>query len=80
MLGSSAKTLIKLKRSSTTKPNQEINKLISNDFIPFTLLYQEGNMELIAPNFQTYKTLEGALEEILKYRKNLNSILKYIDQ
>lgn len=79
MLGSSAKTLIKQKKNSVSKPNQEINKLINVEYIPFILLYQDGNMELIAPNYQTYKTLEGAVEEIVKNRKNLNSVFKYID-
>jgi uncharacterized protein YegP (UPF0339 family) len=76
MLNSSSKAIIKQKKNSTSKPNQDLSKLIQNEYIPFMLLYANGKIDLIAQNYTMFKALEGAIEEIQKNRKILNSILK----
>ena len=79
MLGSSTKSFIKQKRNSTSRANQEIGKLIINEYIPFMLLFTDGKLDVIAHNYTIFKSIEGALEEIIKNRKGLSSILKNCD-
>jgi hypothetical protein len=76
MLNSSSKAIIKQKKTTTSKPNQDLSKLIQNEFIPFMLLNANGKIDLIAPNYTMFKALEGAIEEILKNKKIVSSILK----
>lgn len=79
LLSSSAKTLLKQKKNASIKPNQEISKLIKSDYIPFTLLYTDGKLDLISPTYQVFKCIEAAVEEIIKNKKNLLGILKYME-
>lgn len=80
VLTSSAKQIIKNKKSLTKKPNSEIEKLVQNDYIAFTIIYTEGSMEVIAPNFALFSTFQAAFEEIIKHRKNIFAYLKQNDK
>lgn len=76
MLSNSAKQIIKNKKNLTKKPNSEIEKLVQNDFIPFTILHSEGSMDVIAPNFAIFSTFQTALEELIKQKKSIIPYLK----
>jgi hypothetical protein len=76
MLNNSSKAIIKQKKTATSKPNQDLSKLIQNEYIPFMLLNANGKIDLIAQNYTMFKALEGAIEEITKNKKVINSILK----
>jgi hypothetical protein len=79
LLNAISKNIIKIKKTETIKPNQEIKKLIDSEQIPLVLLYENGKADLIAPSYQTFIILEAALEEILKNKKNLMGILKFLE-
>ncbi len=78
LLCTSAKNTVKQKKSINARPNGEITRLIADtEYIPFNLLLTTGNIDLIASNYLTFKSFEEAVEEIVKRRKTLISILKY---
>jgi hypothetical protein len=79
LLNSVSKNIIKSKKSASIKPNQEIKKLIDSDHVPLVLLHDNGKIDIIAPFYQTFIILEAALDEILKNKKNLNGILKNLE-
>ena len=72
LLPESSKAILKSKKNITRKPNQELNKLVNNDYIPFTFMFSDGCLDLIAPNYQIYKTFEDGVDECIKNKKNLN--------
>ncbi len=77
IISNTTKNLIKNKKSTSTRPNQEVNKLMANtDYIPFILTHTDGKIDLISQNYQGFYIFESALEQILKNKKNLSSILK----
>ncbi len=78
LLGAAAKSLIKLRKSKSSKANLDVNKLVRPDYIQFILLFKDGKMELIAPSYQVFKNFEAALEEIIKLGKNLKEVLNYL--
>ena len=77
MLSNSAKQIIKNKKSLTKKPNSEIEKLVQSEFIVFTVLFTDGSMDLIAPNFAVFSTFQTSIEELMKQKKNIFSYLKF---
>ena len=77
LLSSSAKLVIKSKKSFTKKPNSEIEKLVQSEFIVFTVVHTEGSIDLIAPNFAVFSTFQIALEELIRQKKKGYSYLKY---
>jgi len=80
IISNSSKNIVKHKKNSVNKPNQDISKLITSiDYIPFVLTYTDGKIDLIAPGYQSFTVLESALEEILKNKKKLCGILKNFD-
>lgn len=76
LLSSSAKLVIKNKKNLTKKPNSEIEKLVQNEYVVFTVLHTEGTLDLIAPNFAVFSTFQIAMEELIKQKKNIYSYLK----
>lgn len=76
VLTNSAKQIIKNKKSLTKKPNSEIEKLVQNDCIAFSIIYTEGNLDMIAPNFAVFSSFQAAFEEIIKHKKNIFAYLK----
>ncbi len=76
VLTNSAKQIIKNKKSLTKKPNSEIEKLVQNDYIAFNIVYTEGSLDMIAPNFALFSTFQVAIEELIKHKKNIFTHLK----
>jgi hypothetical protein len=76
LMNNISKQIIKNKKNTTSKPNQEIGKLIQGDYIQFMLLIADGKIDMIAPSYLMYKTFNDALMEIEKNKKNMYGILK----
>ena len=51
-----------------------------NELIPFNLLYNDGMIDLIAPNYQNFIGFQKAIEEICSKKKNFNGIFKYLEK
>jgi hypothetical protein len=80
LLPNSSKAIIKNKKIINLKPNQDVTKLIhNNEYIPLNLLIANGNLELIASNYQIFKIFEEAIDEITKKKKNLYGLLKHVE-
>ena len=63
-------------KNLTKKPNSEIERLVQNEYVVFTVLHTEGTLDLIAPNFAVFSTFQIAMEELIKQKKNIYSYLK----
>jgi len=79
LLPNQSKSIIKQKKIVNIKPNQEVTRLIINEYIPLNLLVTDGTIELIAANYQVFKIFEEAVEEIVKKKKNLYGLLKHVE-
>jgi hypothetical protein len=53
--------------------------LNNNEFIPLHLMIKSGNVELIASNYPQFKMFEEAIEEVIKKKKNLYGLLKFLE-
>jgi hypothetical protein len=80
LIDSNTKSFIKQKKNSTYIPNQEVTKLLTPDYIRLDLLIEDGKIDIIAPSYLAYNTLNNALDEIIKNKKNLYGILNYLDK
>ena len=45
-----------------------------NELIPFNLLYNDGMIDLIAPNYQNFIGFQKAIEELCSKKKNFNDL------
>ena len=80
LLSNSAKNFLKnFKNNSNNKDSVKIGNY-NNDLIPFNLLYEEGMIDLIAPNYQNFLGFQKAIEELCSKRKNFNGIFKYLEK
>lgn len=79
LLSTASKQVIKSKKNLSSKPNGEISKLINTDYIQFTILITEGNLDVITPSYQAFRTVEGAVNELITNRRNLYTILKLLE-
>jgi len=81
LLGNTAKAIIKSHNPNSIKNNQEIikkNSLVEN--IPFSLLVDDGMLDLVSPSFNSFLALQKSIEEICQKKKNYSSIFKYLEK
>ena len=79
LLSNMAKNIIKNRKNTSMKPNIDLNMLINTDYIPFSLTLDEGSLDLISPSYNLFISIESAIEEIIKNKRNLYGILKLIE-
>lgn len=83
ILSNNARALIKYLTTSE-KPSQfsvpESDKLLTCKFIPVQIMLEKGSLDLIMPNIETYIEFAEAYEEIIRSKKNVKPILKYLQK
>ena len=81
LLGNTAKAIIKAHNTNSLRHSVEIikkNSLVEN--IPFSLLVDDGMLDLVSPSFNTFLTFQKAIEEVCQKKKNYSSIFKYLEK
>jgi hypothetical protein len=79
LLSNTAKAILKSHNNYSLKQSVEIikkNYLIEN--IPFSLLVDEGMLDLVSPSFNAFLSFQKAIEEICHKKRNYSSIFKYL--
>lgn len=79
ILSNITKELIKYYVSGKTPSTfavPEADKLIKCKYIPLQLTLNEGSIEIISQNYEEYKILIEAYEELIQIKKNYRSIFK----
>jgi len=79
LVNSQSKKIVNKLRNITFKPNNVANKILNQDYIPFSLIVENNSIDLSAQNYQIYSCFTNAIEEIIKYKKQIKEILKYIE-
>lgn len=89
LLSNSAKAIIKAHNNSNNinnsnnviRKSNEINKKIGYiETIPFSLLVDDGMLDLISPSFNVFFAFQKAIEELCHKKKNYSTIFKYLDK
>lgn len=78
LLNSNSKKIISKLKNFTLKPNNMLNMMLNQDFIPFVLIIENGSVELIAQTYQIFLCFTHAIEEIIKNKKNISHLIKNI--
>ena len=79
-MSNSAKNILKNSKNNFNKKDNDKIGNYNNELIPFNLLYDEGMIDLIAPNYQNFFGFQKAIEELYNKRKNFNGIFKYLEK
>lgn len=74
MIDSSSKQII-----NRLKGNSNNSLLTNGEYIQFTLVLKKGSVEVIAPNYPSYNYFQMGIDEIVKNKKKLKQISKYIN-
>ena len=80
LLSNTAKAMLK-SHNNSLKQSLEIiknNSLVEN--IPFSLLVDDGMLDLVSPSFSAFLTFQKAIEEICHKKKNYSLIFKYLEK
>ena len=80
LLSNPGKSIIKNKKNNSSKNIIDINKMLNSDYIPFFLLLDDGKLDLISPNYQTFLAFQNSIEELCNKKKNYSLILKYLEK
>lgn len=81
LLSNTAKAILKTHNSNNFRNSQEIikkNSFIEN--IPFSLLVDDGMLDLISPSLNAFITFQKAIEEICHKKKNYSTIFRYLEK
>ncbi len=77
-VNSSIKKIINKARSVAI--NSKHPNLVEKEYIPFILVYSTGSLEFVAENYHIYAEFNYAIENLIKYKSELSSILKKIEK
>jgi len=78
LLSTESRKIINKLKNLSSKPNC-LNNVFNHDYIPFSLIIENNAIDLIAQSYQIYSCFSQAIEEIIKYKKNINEIVYYIE-
>lgn len=81
LLSNTAKAILKSHNSNSLRYSQEIikkNSFVEN--IPFSLLVDDGMLDLVSPSFNAFLAFQKAIDEICHKKKNYSSIFKYLEK
>jgi len=81
LLSNTAKMILKAHSTNSIKQTLEIikkNSLIEN--IPFSLLVDDGMLDLVSPSFNVFLAFQKAIEEICHKKKHFSSVFKYLEK
>jgi hypothetical protein len=81
LLGNTAKGIIKSHNQNNLKHSQEmIKKNYAIENIPFSLLVDDGMLDLVSPSYNSFLAFQKGIEEICLRKKNYSSIFKYLEK
>jgi len=81
LISNTAKAIIKAHSNINLKQNQESQKKNANiENIPFSLLVDDGMLDLISPSFNVFLAFQKSIEELCHKKKNYSLIFKYLDK
>ncbi len=66
--------------NTNVKQSNEINKKNLIENVPFSLLVDDGMLDLISPSFNDFIAFRKAIEELCNKKKNYMTIFKYLDK
>lgn len=75
-LGQSSKEILKVQEDNSSNPNHQIELLCKSYFIPFTLVLDNIKIELIAPDYLTYTSFEGAIKDIILNKNHIEGLME----
>jgi hypothetical protein len=81
LLSNTAKAFVKSYNVNSLRNSQEIikqNSLIEN--IPFSLLVDDGMLDLVSSSCNAFLAFQKAIEEICNKKKSYSSIFKYLEK
>lgn len=61
------------------KNNASNSLLTQGEYIQFTLVLKEGSVDIIAPNYSSYEYFQMGIAEIMKNKKKMKKLSKYIN-
>ena len=75
LLGKFANKIIKLKEKKNFEFDFQSQFLLNNDFICFSLVFNDYKIDLIAPNFFIFNNFSLAIKTIINNKENVDEIL-----
>ena len=75
LLGKFANKIIKLKEKKNLEFDYQTQFLLNNDFICFSLVFNDYKIDLIAPNYLIYNNFSLAIKTIINNKENVDEIL-----